>query len=117
MCLFCSDTLDYYPLEPMNIPLLLRYMNSSGFIKSRKQTGLCKKMQSRIATTINQARNLGLFTYKGSGFQVNNPLVEHDIPLYPKEEIYFRSFESELDEREDTRKISEMQSTEFDQNT
>eukprot|EP01129_Flabellula_baltica_P003012 TRINITY_DN12876_c0_g1_i1.p1 TRINITY_DN12876_c0_g1~~TRINITY_DN12876_c0_g1_i1.p1 ORF type:complete len:895 (+),score=274.86 TRINITY_DN12876_c0_g1_i1:372-2687(+) len=89
-CIFCSGENNSYPLEPMNVPLLLRYMNRFGFIKPKRMTGLCSKMQRRVARTINQARNLGLFSYKYGRFEVLYPLVEKDTPLYLEEEIGHR---------------------------
>jgi ribosomal protein S18 len=55
---------DQFPLEPMNVNLLLRFMNPSGFIKPRNKTGLCRTMQQRVARTIKHARTLGLFSYR-----------------------------------------------------
>jgi len=57
----------------MNVPLLLKFMSSAGFIKNRHDNGLCKKMQARVARTIKHARALGLFSYKGGRFTVRNP--------------------------------------------
>eukprot|EP01124_Arcella_intermedia_P017238 TRINITY_DN24019_c0_g1_i1.p1 TRINITY_DN24019_c0_g1~~TRINITY_DN24019_c0_g1_i1.p1 ORF type:complete len:319 (-),score=35.44 TRINITY_DN24019_c0_g1_i1:57-1013(-) len=74
-CLFCSPYRQQYPLEPMNVHLLKSFMTSAGFIKSRRQTGLCKKMQGRVAKTIKHARALGLFSYKGGSFTIRNPVM------------------------------------------
>jgi len=74
-CLFCSADREQFPLEPMNVHLLRGFMTSAGFIKSRRQTGLCKKMQGRVSKTIKHARALGLFSYKGGSFRIRNPVI------------------------------------------
>jgi len=86
-CIFCSGNKDLYVLEPMNVPLLVRFMNMSGFIKPRKQTGLCKTMQARVARTIKHARCMGLFSYKKGEFKVNNPLNMIIVPTAEEDEM------------------------------
>jgi ribosomal protein S18 len=73
MCIFCSPERAQFPLEPMNVNLLLRFMNPSGFIKPRKKTGLCRTMQSRVARTIKHARNIGVFSYRKGVFTIEDP--------------------------------------------
>lgn len=75
-CIFCSPERHQFPLEPMNVNLLLRFMNPSGYIKPRSKTGLCGTMQRRVARTIKHARNLGLFQYKKGQFTINDPTFE-----------------------------------------
>jgi ribosomal protein S18 len=72
-CIFCSPERAQFPLEPMNVNLLLRFMNPSGFIKPRKKTGLCRTMQSRVARTIKHARNIGVFSYRKGVFTIEDP--------------------------------------------
>jgi ribosomal protein S18 len=71
-CLLCSDSRHEFPLEPMNVPFLRRFMNTSGNILGRPQTGLCRKHQSKVQKTIKWAKHIGIFQYK-DGFQVFNP--------------------------------------------
>jgi ribosomal protein S18 len=71
-CLFCSEHRHRFPLDPMNVPLLARHMNSSGHILPRPATGLCKRHQAKMAKTIKQARHLNLFTHKKSIYRINN---------------------------------------------
>jgi len=61
-------------------------MTTAGFIKARKHTGLCKKMQSRVARTIKHARALGLFSYKYGIFRIMNPLETSSIYHREKQE-------------------------------
>jgi len=72
-CLFCSRHSHEFPLEPMNIPLLTKFMTTAGEILPRHTNGLCKKMQSKVAHTIKHARSLGLFSRSHGIFQVKNP--------------------------------------------
>lgn len=82
-CLFCSDRRHSYPLEPMNIPLLTRFLNTSGKIMGRHLTGLCKKHQSKVTKTIKWARSLNLVSYKRSVFAINNPFKPVDTHYEP----------------------------------
>lgn len=86
MCIFCSPERAQFPLEPMNVNLLLRFMNPSGFIKPRKKTGLCRTMQSRVARTIKHARNIGVFSYKSKFFIITEAII-YFLPNF-----YRRSF-------------------------
>eukprot|EP01125_Pyxidicula_operculata_P002094 TRINITY_DN12045_c0_g1_i1.p1 TRINITY_DN12045_c0_g1~~TRINITY_DN12045_c0_g1_i1.p1 ORF type:complete len:390 (-),score=103.77 TRINITY_DN12045_c0_g1_i1:123-1292(-) len=81
-CIFCSKNKKMYPLEPMNVPLLTRFMTSAGYIKPRRQTGLCKKMQSRVSKTIKHSRMMGLFSYTKGTFTIHNPLNTGFVPRY-----------------------------------
>lgn len=72
-CLFCDPNQPRRVLDPMNIPLLLNFMTPSGYIQSRRRTGMCERMQKRVSRTIKHARNLGLFSYKNGGFYINFP--------------------------------------------
>jgi ribosomal protein S18 len=82
-CLFCSDKRHQYPLEPMNIPLLNRFMNTSGKIMGRHLTGLCRKHQSKVTKTIKWARSLNIVSYKRSVFSINNPFKSVDTHYEP----------------------------------
>jgi len=53
-CLFCGPYRHHFPLEPMNVPLLMRFLNTSGKILGRRSTGLCTTHQ-RYANRINSS--------------------------------------------------------------
>lgn len=82
-CLFCSDQRHHYPLDPMNIPLLNRFLNTSGKIMGRHLTGLCKKHQAKVTRTIKWSRSLNIVTYKRSVFAINNPFKSVDTHHEP----------------------------------
>lgn len=63
VCQFCTDrelVIDY-----KNIDLLSRYINDSGKIRPRRQTGACAKHQRAVAKAIKNARHLALFPFTG----------------------------------------------------
>jgi len=91
-CLFCSRHSHEFPLEPMNIPLLTKFMTTAGEILPRHTNGLCKKMQSKVAHTIKHARSLGLFSRSHGIFQVKNP-ARFELP----EMKDTRGFDEEMD--------------------
>merc|ERR1711991_446001 len=64
------------PLDPMNVHLLLKFMNLEGRILPRRQTRLCAKWQRKVASTIRRAKHLGLFSYKHVRFTVTDPFQE-----------------------------------------
>jgi len=70
----------------MNVPLLTKFMSTSGTILSRKVNGLCKTMQSRITRTIKNARALGVFSYKHGTFSIRNPCYIEDEKIQNEEE-------------------------------
>lgn len=72
-CHFCGKHRHVFPLEPMNVPLLQKFMNTSGKILSREYTGLCKKHQKRLSRVIKYARHMNLFTHKKSEYSINDP--------------------------------------------
>jgi len=62
-CQFCTDknlVIDY-----KNVELLSRYINETGKIRPRRQTGACAKHQREIAKAIKNARHLALLPFAG----------------------------------------------------
>lgn len=62
-CQFCSDkkiAIDY-----KNVELLSRFINETGKIRPRRQTGTCAKHQREVATAIKNARHIALLPFEG----------------------------------------------------
>ncbi len=62
-CQFCSDknlVIDY-----KNVEMMSRYINETGKIRPRRQTGACAKHQRQIATAIKNARHIALLSFRG----------------------------------------------------
>lgn len=62
-CQFCTDKnlhIDY-----KNIELMGRYINETGKIRPRRQTGACAKHQREVATAIKKARHIALIPFEG----------------------------------------------------
>lgn len=62
-CQFCTDKnlrIDY-----KNIELMGRYINETGKIRPRRQTGACAKHQREVATAIKNARHIALIPFEG----------------------------------------------------
>jgi ribosomal protein S18 len=55
-CLLCGDERHDRPLDPMNVPFLLRFLNTAGKILPRSSSGLCKKHQRYEFNQLNKAR-------------------------------------------------------------
>jgi small subunit ribosomal protein S18 len=63
VCQFCSDkNLD---IDYKNIDLLQRYIDDTGKIRPRRQTGTCAKHQRAVAKAIKNARHLALLPFTG----------------------------------------------------
>lgn len=63
VCQFCVDKelkIDYKSTD-----LLRRYINESGKIRPRRQTGTCAKHQRSLATAIKRARHIALLPFTG----------------------------------------------------
>lgn len=64
-CLHCVDArvniIDY-----KNVELLRQYVDERGRIRKARQTGACRKHQSRIADAIKRAREMALVEYVAS---------------------------------------------------
>merc|ERR1712000_192700 len=102
------------PLDPMNVHLLLRFMNLEGRLLPRRQTNLCAKWQRKVAKTVRRAKHLGLFSYKHGRFTVTdpfNPTLSHEEvldelakrtweTLYPKEAVPSFKGDKEVSDRQ-----------------
>ncbi|MEN6530420.1 MAG: 30S ribosomal protein S18 [Anaerolineaceae bacterium] len=69
-CQFCSDknlVIDY-----KNVELMSRYINETGKIRPRRQTGACAKHQREIARAIKNARHIALLPFEGDFWTENN---------------------------------------------
>ena len=67
ICQFCVDkelAIDY-----KNTDLLKRYINDSGKIRPRRQTGTCARHQRRLATAIKRARHIALLPFTGESLE------------------------------------------------
>ena len=63
ICQFCSDKdlkIDY-----KNVELLRRYIDETGKIRPRRQTGTCAKHQRSVAKAIKNARHIALLPFVG----------------------------------------------------
>lgn len=63
ICQFCTDSkivIDY-----KNVDLLSRYINETGKIRPRRQTGACARHQREVAKAIKNARHIALIPYDG----------------------------------------------------
>jgi small subunit ribosomal protein S18 len=64
ICQFCSDKnleIDYKDVE-----LLRRYIDETGKIRPRRQTGTCAKHQRAVAKAIKNARHIALLPFVGN---------------------------------------------------
>lgn len=64
ICQFCSDKdlkIDY-----KNVELLRRYIDDTGKIRPRRQTGACAKHQRAVAKAIKNARHIALLPFVGN---------------------------------------------------
>lgn len=62
-CQFCTDknlVIDY-----KNVELMTRFINETGKIRPRRQTGTCAKHQREVATAIKNARHIALIPFDG----------------------------------------------------
>ena len=63
ICQFCSEKdlkIDY-----KNVELLRRYIDETGKIRPRRQTGTCAKHQRAVAKAIKNARHIALLPFVG----------------------------------------------------
>ncbi|MGV8050471.1 MAG: 30S ribosomal protein S18 [Anaerolineaceae bacterium] len=62
-CQFCTDknlTIDY-----KNVDLMTRFINETGKIRPRRQTGTCARHQREVAKAIKNARHIALIPFDG----------------------------------------------------
>lgn len=63
VCQFCTDksiVIDY-----KNADLLRRYVDDTGKIRPRRQTGACAKHQREVAKAVKNARHIALLPFSG----------------------------------------------------
>ncbi len=75
-CTICWCKNEAPPLDPLNVHLLLKFVNVEGRMLPRRQTKLCAKYQRKVATTLRRAKHLGLFSFKNGRFTVTDPFEE-----------------------------------------
>ncbi len=62
-CQFCADknlAIDYKSVE-----LMTRFINETGKIRPRRQTGTCARHQREVAKAIKNARHIALIPFEG----------------------------------------------------
>ncbi len=69
-CQFCSD--QKIAIDYKNVELLARFINETGKIRPRRQTGTCAKHQREVATAIKNARHIALLPFEGDLWADNN---------------------------------------------
>ena len=62
-CQFCTDK--NLKIDYKNVELMGRYINETGKIRPRRQTGACAKHQREVATAIKNARHIALIPFEG----------------------------------------------------
>ena len=68
-CQFCTDK--SIQIDYKNIELLSRFINETGKIRPRRQTGTCAKHQREVAKAIKNARHLALLPFAGESWGDN----------------------------------------------
>ncbi len=63
VCQFCSNK--ELQIDYKNVELLKHYIDDSGKIRPRRQTGACAKHQRQIAKAIKNARHIALLPFTG----------------------------------------------------
>ena len=69
-CQFCADknlVIDY-----KNVDLMTRFLNETGKICRRRQTGTCAKHQREVAKAIKNARHIALIPFEGDIYYDQN---------------------------------------------
>jgi small subunit ribosomal protein S18 len=69
-CQFCADknlVIDY-----KNVELMTRFINETGKIRPRRQTGTCAKHQREVAKAIKNARHIALIPFEGDIYYDQN---------------------------------------------
>ncbi len=62
-CQFCTDK--NIDIDYKNVELLSRFINETGKIRPRRQTGTCAKHQREVAKAVKNARHLALLPFEG----------------------------------------------------
>jgi small subunit ribosomal protein S18 len=66
-CFFCQEKIA--EVDYKNIAQLRRFVSERGKIKSRANTGACRKHQRQIALAIKRAREMALLPYVGDSHE------------------------------------------------
>jgi len=62
VCRFCARREDS-AIDYKNLQMLRNYVDDRGRIKKARQTGTCRRHQSRVAQAIKRAREMALLPY------------------------------------------------------
>jgi len=73
------DLMDLDDLHFTNLALIQRFMNETGTIKPRKQTGLCTKCQRQFSKVVKQSRQLAMMPYIQDFSTVDNTVNLSDL--------------------------------------
>ena len=60
-CSFCKEKVD--EVDYKDVPTLRRFVSERGKIKSRRNSGACRRHQRQVATAIKNAREMALLPY------------------------------------------------------
>lgn len=63
ICQFCTDK--SIEIDYKNADLLRRYIDETGKIRPRRQTGTCSKHQRAVSNAIKNARHIALLPFVG----------------------------------------------------
>jgi ribosomal protein S18 len=74
-CPICWCRNEAPPLDPLNVHLLLKFVNHEGRILPRFQTKLCAKYQRKVSRTVRRAKHLGIFSFKKGRFTATDPFM------------------------------------------
>lgn len=80
-CFLCKFDLR---IEPMNVPLIRRFLNGSGEMYSRKQMKTCRKHHNKVASVIKRARAMGIISEKDV-FRIRSPFDTEEVDLQASE--------------------------------
>ena len=62
-CQFCADK--NLAIDDKNVELMTRFVNETGKIRPRRQTGTCARHQREVAKAIKNARHIALIPFEG----------------------------------------------------
>ena len=62
VCIFCADP-ERNVIDYKNVGLLKAFIDDRGRIKQARQTGTCRRHQSRVATAVKRSREMALIPY------------------------------------------------------
>ena len=62
-CQYCRDKVEF--VDYKDVTTLRRFISDRGKIRSRRNTGACRRHQNQIATAVKRAREIALLPYVG----------------------------------------------------